>query len=158
MINALGLSEEPVMARSVHTGETPHIYTWAPGKVNSQTALEECLKRVWQDGYKPEQVAVISYHGAKTSEVLDLEQLGGFKTKRFSKYDEVGNALWTDGDLLVESVYRYKGQSMPVVVLCEVDFEVLTEKDKRKLFVGLTRGQVRVDVVMSEKSAIQLLS
>ena len=46
---------------------------------------------------------------------------------------------------------------MPVIVLCEIDFEELTEKDKRKLFVGLTRGQVRVDVVMSEKSAIQLL-
>jgi superfamily I DNA and RNA helicase len=100
---------------------------------------------------------VISYHGAKTSEVLGLEQLGGFKTKRFSKYDDVGNALWTDGYLLVESVYRYKGQCMPVVVLCEVDFEELTEKDKRKLFVGLTRGQVRVDVVMSEKSASLLL-
>jgi hypothetical protein len=46
---------------------------------------------------------------------------------------------------------------MPVIVLCEIDFEELTEKDKRKLFVGLTRGQARVDVVMSEKSAIQLL-
>jgi DNA helicase IV len=157
MINALGLSEEPVVARSVHTGETPHIYTWAPGQVNSLTALDQCLKKIWQDGYKPEQVAVISYHGVKTSVVLSLEQLGGFKTKRFSKYDDLGNALWTEGDLLVESVYRYKGQSMPVVVLCEVDFEDLTEKDKRKLFVGLTRGQVRVDVVMSEASAALLL-
>jgi len=100
---------------------------------------------------------VISYHGVKTSEVLNLEQLGGFKTKRFSKYDDLGNALWTEGDLLVESVYRYKGQSMPVVVLCEVAFEELTEKDKRKLFVGLTRGQVRVDIVMSEKSAALLM-
>jgi len=32
----------------------------------------------------------------------------------------------------------------------------LTEKDKRKLFVGLTRGQIRIDIVMSESSA-QLL-
>nr|WP_315260661.1 AAA family ATPase [uncultured Limnohabitans sp.] len=157
MINALGLSEEPVVARSVHTGETPHIYTWAPGQVNSLTALDQCLKKIWQNGYNPEQVAVISYHGAKTSEVLGLEELGGFKTKRFSKYDDVGNALWTDGDLLVESVYRFKGQSMPVVVLCEVDFKDLTEKDKRKLFVGLTRGQVRADIVISEESAIQLM-
>jgi superfamily I DNA and RNA helicase len=95
--------------------------------------------------------------GAQNSEVLKLDELGGYKTKRFSKYDAAGNALWTDGALLVESVYRFKGQSMPVVVLCEIDFEELTEKDKRKLFVGLTRGQVRVDVVMSEKSAFQLL-
>ena len=157
MINQLGLSEEHVEARSVHTGETPHIYTWAPGQVNSLTALEQCLKKIWEDGYKPEQVAVISYHGVKTSEILGLDELGGFKTKRFSKYDDAGNALWTDGALLVESVYRFKGQSMPIVVLCEIDFEELTEKDKRKLFVGLTRGQVRVDIVISEKSASQLM-
>jgi hypothetical protein len=42
---------------------------------------------------------------------------------------------------------------MPVVVLCEVDFEELTDKEKHKLFVGMTRGQVRVDVVIKEESA-----
>lgn len=157
MINQLGLSTEPVEARSVHVGQTPHFYTWAPNQISSRTALDQCLTKLWEDGYKPDQVAVISYHGVQKSEVIKLDELGGFKTKRFKKYDESGNALWTDGSLLVESVYRYKGQSMPVIVLCEVDFEELTEKDKRKLFVGLTRGQVRVDVVMSEKSAIQLL-
>jgi thymidine kinase len=153
MINRLGLTAEPIEARSVHVGATPHFYTWAPNQRNSRTALDQCLTKLWEDGYKPEDVAVISYHGAQNSEVLKLDELGGYKTKRFSKYDESGNALWTDGALLVESVYRFKGQSMPVVVLCEIDFEELTEKDKRKLFVGLTRGQVRVDVVMSEKSA-----
>ena len=45
---------------------------------------------------------------------------------------------------------------MPVVVLCEVDFEKLTDKDKHKLFVGLTRGQVRVDVVAKD-ACVELL-
>lgn len=157
-INQLGLSEEPIEARSAHIGETPKIYTWAHGQVNSLKALEQCLIKLWENGYKPDQVAVISYHGVQTSEILKLNELGGYKTKRFSKYDEAGNALWTDGALTIDSVYRFKGQSMPVVVLCEVDFEALTEKDKRKLFVGLTRGQVRVDIVMSEVSATQLLN
>ena len=157
MINQLGLSLEPIEARSVHAGETPHFYTWAPGQVNSLTALNQCLRKIWEDGYTPEQVAVISFHGVRSSEALAQEELGGYKTKRFSRYDEAGNALWTDGALLVESVYRFKGQSMPVIVLCEVDFEELTEKEKRKLFVGLTRGQVRVDLVMSEKSALILM-
>jgi superfamily I DNA and RNA helicase len=52
----------------------------------------------------------------------------------------------------MESVYRFKGQSTPAVVLCEVDFEELTPVNARKLFVGMTRGQLRVDVVLSEKS------
>lgn len=80
----------------------------------------------------------------------------GFNTKRFSGYDASGNALWTDGALLVESVYRFKGQSMPVVVLCEVDFEELTDKEKQKLFMGLTRGQVRVDVA-AKVACVELL-
>jgi hypothetical protein len=45
---------------------------------------------------------------------------------------------------------------MPVVVLCKVHFKELTDKEKCKLFVGSTRGQVRVDVVMSEDSAKQV--
>jgi hypothetical protein len=38
-----------------------------------------------------------------------------------------------------------------------VDFEELTDKEKHKLFVGLTRGQVRVDVVINDSSAKLLL-
>jgi len=158
MINRLALTATPIEARSVHAGETPHFYTWAPGQVTSLHALDQCLKKLWEDGYTPEQVAVITYHGVKSSEALAQEKLGGFKTKRFSGYDEAGNAIWTEGALMVDSVYRYKGQSMPVVVLCEIDFEELTEKDKRKLFVGLTRGQLRVDVVISNHSATRLMS
>lgn len=156
VINQLQLSEEPVVSRSAHEGETPQIYTWAPNVVSSLAAINQCLKRLWEDGYSPDQVAVISFKGVKNSEALAQSLLGGYKTKMFSRYDDAGNALWTDGALLVESVYRFKGQSMPVVVLCEVDFDELNDREKRKLFVGLTRAQVRVDVVISEKSA-QLL-
>jgi hypothetical protein len=38
-----------------------------------------------------------------------------------------------------------------------VDFEELTYKEKHKLFVGMTRGQVRVDVVMSQISGYLLM-
>jgi hypothetical protein len=44
-----------------------------------------------------------------------------------------------------------------VVVLYGVDFDALTDAERRKLFVGLTRGQLRVDVVMSEAAAKSLL-
>jgi hypothetical protein len=36
--------------------------------------------------------------------------------------------------------------------MCEVDFEELTTVNARKFFVGITRGQVRVEVVLSERS------
>ena len=156
MINQLELTKEPVVSRSPHKGETPVIHTWAQGKLNHLTALNQCLKNLWLQGYHPEQVAVISFHGIKASEAFAQEELGGYKTKRFRGYDREGNALWSEGALLVDTVYRFKGQSMPVIVLCEIDFEIFSDKEKRKLFVGLTRGQVRVDVVMSERSALLL--
>jgi superfamily I DNA and RNA helicase len=157
VINQLQLSDELIVSRSAHSGETPQNYTWGPNSVSSLIAINQCLKRLWEEGYKPEQVAVISFKGVKNSEAMAQAELGGYKTKRFSNYDDAGNTLWTDGALLIESVYRFKGQSMPVVVLCEVDFDELTERDKRKLFVGLTRAQIRVDLVISEKSAQLLL-
>jgi hypothetical protein len=88
------------------------------------------------------------------SEALRQNRLGGQATRRFTgQYDSAGNAQWSEGLLLAESLSRFKGQSAPAVVLCEVDFETLTERDKRKLFVGLTRAQMRMDVVLSERAA-----
>jgi superfamily I DNA and RNA helicase len=116
------------------------------------------LKALWKEGYAPSQVAVVSFRGVKNSHVLTLAQLGGHATRRTTgKYDQAGNALWHEGELLVESVYRFKGQCAPVVVLCEVDFEELTPVNARKLFVGMTRGQVRVEVVLSERAAGKLI-
>lgn len=158
VINALGLSTQQVQTRSVYAGQTPHFKTYAPGQVNGMTALHACLAELWADGYTPAQVAVLSFKGIKNSEVLAQSRLCGHSTRRFAgQYDEAGNPIWTEGDLLVDSVYRFKGQSAPAVVLCEVDFETLSDKDKRKLFVGLTRGQMRVDVVLSDRAANALL-
>jgi hypothetical protein len=153
-INQLQLVDAPIHACSPHYGQTPGFHTWAPGLINHDTVLDLCLKQLWTDGYTPGQVTVLSYRGVKNAEVLKMPNLGGFTTRRTSgQYDTAGNASWHEGDLLVESVYRFKGQSTPAVVLCEVDFEVLSPLDYRKLFVGMTRGQMRVDVVLSEQAA-----
>ncbi len=157
MINKLGLTPEPVLARSAHAGEMPHFHIWEAGQSSAQGKLNECLLKLWQSGYTPDQVAVISYRGVQQSEALRQDRLGGQAARRFKgQYDSAGNALWSDGLLLAESLYRFKGQSAPAVVLCEVDFESLTERDKRKLFVGLTRAHMRVDVVLSEQAALAL--
>ena len=154
MINRLGLTPEPVLARSAHLGELPHFHVWESGQSSAQGKLNDCLQQLWQSGYAPSQVAVISYRGVQQSDVLRQDRLGGQATRRFTgQYDSAGNPLWSNGTLLAESLYRFKGQSAPAVVLCEVDFETLTERDKRKLFVGITRAQMRVDLVISERAA-----
>jgi hypothetical protein len=157
VINQLKLISDPVLPRSAHLGEVPNFYVWETGKTSAKGQLETCLQTLWESGYSPSQVAVISYRGHQYSEVLKQELLAGYSTKRFrGTYDTSGNPLWSDGDLLVESLYRFKGQNATAIVLCEVDFEEFNEREKRKLFVGLTRAQIRVDIVLSQRAALAL--
>ena len=88
---------------------------------------------------------------------MELAQAGGKKTKRPVQVED-GNWAWTEGDLIIETVGRFKGQSAPVVVFCEIDFEELNLVNARKLFVGMTRGQLKVDLVLSNKAAELLLA
>jgi len=157
-INQLQLIEQRIEACSAHEGETPGFHTYDGNVDSHDKALNNCLKELWASGYAPAQVAVVSFRGVKNSRVLAMEQLGGHSTSRTTgQYDEAGNALWHEGELLVESVYRFKGQSAPGVVLCEVDFEELSPVNARKLFVGMTRGQVRVEVVLNDLTARKIL-
>jgi hypothetical protein len=97
MINKLGLTPEPVLARSAHAGELPHFHIWEAGQSNAQGKLNECLINLWQSGYTPDQVAVISYRGMQQSEALRQDRLGGQATRRFTgQYDSAGNAQITE--------------------------------------------------------------
>lgn len=58
----------------------------------------------------------------------------------------------------MESVFRFKGQSAPAVILSEVDYSELSPLEKRKLFVGMTRAQMAVEIVVSESAEAVLLS
>lgn len=157
-INQFKLSPEPIQARSVHLGQAPGFHTYVDAGKESVTALERCLKELLKAGHTADQIAVITFAGRERSTVLGQESLAGLKTTRFTgKYDTASNPIWTDGDLLVETLYRFKGQSAPVIVLCEVDFEALGDKERRKLFVGFTRAQFRLECVLTERSAQLLL-
>lgn len=158
-MNQLGLTTEPIQARSVYTGQAPGFHTYLPGGSGSMTSLELCLKDLLGEGFTPSQIAVVTYAGRERSEALAREKLAGFTLKRFTgKYDAASNPIWTAGDLLVETLYRFKGRSAPVVVLCEIDFEALGDKELRKLFVGFTRAQFRLECVLSERAANLLMS
>jgi hypothetical protein len=153
-INELGLTDYPIEARSIYEGVPPKVHLYGPPHGEHLSVLNRCLEQLWADGYQPEQVAVLSYNGVKTAQILSQTKLGGFATRKFTgQYDRAGNPLWSEGRLQVESVYRFKGQSAPVVVLCEVAFDHMSDKDKRKLFVGLTRAQYRVELIMRSTPA-----
>ena len=150
-INYLNLVDQRIVACSGHEGEVPGLYTFDEKPDSHDKALNKCLLNLWSEGIEPSQVVVVTYRGLKNAKVMTMTQAGGKKIKRPLQV-EGGNWTWTEGDLKVETVNRFKGQSAPVVVFCEIDFEELNQSTKRKLFVGMTRGQLRVELVLSQRA------
>ena len=109
-------------------------------------------------GFRKDMIAVVSFRGRKGSTVQAFDRLDAHSLRRFTgAYDGEGQPVVTEGEVLVDSVYRFKGRCAPCVVLTEVDFEVLGEIETRKLFVGATRATMKLVVVLSERAAAALV-
>jgi superfamily I DNA and RNA helicase len=150
VINAFSLAERSVVSRSPYRGELPGFHGYGAGKdVVSATAdvVSELLSR----GFGIADIVVLTGHGRSKSALLNSERIGPHTTRRFAgAFTKNSDPIWTEGELLVESVFRFKGQSAPAVILSEVDFAELSPLEKRKLFVGMTRAQMAVEIVVSD--------
>lgn len=117
-------------------------------------ATKDAIRRCLGEGFRRADIAVISFRGREGSALLGLDALGPHPIRRFTgRYDLLAQPVFTAGELLVESVYRFKGQAAPAVVLSEVDFETLDERTVRKLFVGATRATMKLAIVASTRAA-----
>ena len=86
--------------------------------------------------------------GRERSELLRCHNLGTWTLRRFTgDFEFSGEPIWTDGELLMESLRRFKGQSAPAVILTECDFTELDVINRRLLFVGLTRSRMHLEWV-----------
>lgn len=112
------------------------------------------LTRALGAGFRKEAIALLTYRGREHSRFTPLERLGPHALKAFSgRYDLLGSPVYSPGDLLIDSVYRFKGQSAPCVIFTEIDFDDLDEAAARKLFVGMTRATMKLILVVSERAA-----
>jgi hypothetical protein len=120
--------------------------------------VKEGIRQCLAEGYKKADIAVVSFSGREKSLLFPYTQLGPHSLKTFTgRYDLLGQPLYSEGDVLLESVYRFKGQAAPAIVFAEIDFEELDERAVRKLFVGATRAMMKLVLVVSERSAALLL-
>jgi hypothetical protein len=121
--------------------------------------VKEAIRQCYSAGFKKHDVAIISYHGRAESHLAPLDRLGSISLRSFTgNYDLFGQPVYSDGDVLLDSVYRFKGQAAPAIIFSEIDFEELDDKAIRKLFVGATRAMMKLILVLHKKSAAQLLA
>lgn len=120
-------------------------------------ALKEAVRLCYQAGFRKEDLALVSFRGRENSRFLGQDSIGPHRLRRFTgSYDLFGTPQFTSGDLLAESVYRFKGQAAPAVILAEIDFATLDEKSLRKLFVGASRAMLKLILIVSPRTASEL--
>jgi hypothetical protein len=151
-INALGLTSGLVKSLNPYDGDYPEFFVYKSESdlIRKTSAAIEHLISL---GYAPEEIVVLTGSGRSKSVLMALSKIGNYQVKKFTgTYDDNADPIWTEGQILVDTIYRFKGQSAPAIILSEMDFSNLDDIERRKLFVGLTRGQMTVDLVISERS------
>jgi hypothetical protein len=120
-------------------------------------ATKRAITNALRAGFRKQDIVLVTWNGRGRSRLLGTTALGPHRLQSFAgRYDMFGNPEYREGDLLVDSVYRFKGQSAPCVILTEVDFDTFDEAAARKLFVGMTRASMRLTVVLSTRAAREL--
>jgi hypothetical protein len=122
------------------------------------SSTKRAVTRALQGGFRLADIVLVTFSGRGRSALLRFDQLGAHRLRNWQgRYDLFGQPEFSDGDLLIETVYRFKGQSAPCVILAEVDFDAFDDLAQRKLFVGFTRASMKLIVVLSERAARTML-
>jgi hypothetical protein len=153
LINLLRLTPQPIEARSPWEGQPPglHSFRQEGGSLvrSTRAAVQNCLDA----GFELKDIVVLSWRGLNSSRLMNEPHLGEWRTQRFDgSYDTHGRPNSTQGELRMETLRRFKGQSAPALVLTEVDFTELGEMERRLLFTGITRAKMHLEVVLSEQA------
>jgi hypothetical protein len=149
---------QPIESGSPLDGSDVEILTYE-GSADLMDKTKTAITRGLGAGFKKDMIAVVTYRGREHSSFTPLDKLGPHALRAFTgQYDLLGSPVYSDGDLFIDSVHRFKGQSAPCIVFTEIDFGELDEAALRKLFVGMTRATMKLVLVMSERAAAAMLN
>ena len=149
--------ERPVEAGSPLTGSEVEIVSYADAKELIAKTIDAVTHSIGL-GFKRSHIALISYRGRENSKLAPYDKLGPYSLRApTGQYDLLGNPMFTEGDVLIDSVLRFKGRAAPCVIFTEIDFETLDDKAIRRIFVGATRATMKLTLIVSEASARVLL-
>ena len=116
--------------------------------------VAHCVRELVREGFTKEQIVIISCKGVKTNSFKDCDQIGTFKLKKFTgNYDQQGQQVYTEGDINFDTIYRFKGQQAPAIIVTDID-ESLKDNQRVKniLYCAMTRATVRLDLMVKSES------
>ncbi len=123
--------------------------TWTEDEEDPVPLLVKRVKALKRIGFKNEEIVILSCGGRGKSFVGEKTDIGGIKlrlaTGRFGADDA---EIYTDGQILFETVYRFKGQQAPAIIFIDAQTpEHASDRMKRVMFCGMTRATVRLELI-----------
>jgi UvrD-like helicase C-terminal domain/AAA domain/Nuclease-related domain len=103
-------------------------------------------------GFRHSDIVILSMRGLARATFAHEKRVGAFTLSRpTGAYDLLGNQVFENGQLRFDTVYRFKGQQAPAIILTDVD----PDQDRpdhadRLLFTAMTRATVRLELVLHE--------
>jgi superfamily I DNA and RNA helicase len=107
-----------------------------------------------KEGFTDDNIVIVSCRGMGSATFSEAETIGPHPIRRFTgKYTSDGRQIYTDGRLYFDTIYRFKGQQAPAVILVDID-ESLADSDKAKrvLYCGMTRASVRLEMIVQKSN------
>ena len=141
-------------AASPLAGRPPEILSYR----NEEELFEQTKRAIGLGiaaGFRRQMIALLTYRGREHSRLHGLEKLGPYALRSFTgRYDLLGQPIYREGEIALDSVMRFKGQAAPCVVLSEVELPSPDdETSRRRLFVGATRATMMLVIVAAEETA-----
>ena len=114
--------------------------------------LAHRINELVKAGFKLDDIGIISCRGMETAALRETDRLGNHFVKRFTgKYDEHENQIYTQGELIFDTIFRYKGQQAPVIILTDLDESLaLNERSRKILYCAMTRATVLLELMVEE--------
>ena len=114
--------------------------------------LAHRINELVKAGFKLGDIAIISCRGMDSTVLRETDRLGQHYVRRFTgKYDEHDNQIYTEGELLFDTIFRYKGQQAPVIILTDLDESLeVSERARKILYCAMTRATVLLELIVEE--------
>lgn len=140
----------PCVSTNDLAGDTVERHRYASAEEQSEL-LDNRVRALVRAGYAPEDIVLLSVHGFWHSPLSRTKSAGGYPLRRFTgEYTNDGHQIYTTGRVFFDSVYRFKGQQAPAVILTDVDFEDWHEtKACRVLYTGMTRARRALEICVA---------
>jgi superfamily I DNA and RNA helicase len=110
-------------------------------------------------GFSHGEIVILSMRGLARASLTQEKRVGSFTLSRpTGGYDLLGNQLFEKGQLRFDTVYRFKGQQAPAIILTDIDpGEDRFDHTQRLLFSAMTRATVRLELLVREQNQLAKL-